>query len=778
MAITDTCTHLGAPLHDGEVTGTGAATTITCPWHGSEFRFRDGEVVDGPAATPQPTVETRVRRGRVLARVVGPPALRPTTRPTDEERREQRASTDVAGQALGQRRGRARPADRGADRRGRADHLDRDLRFRPAPVRGAGAVHGQGRRPGSRAHGRRRGGGVRGHEPERGRPGRHPVQHLLRALLHVRAAGCSAQCETTQVREKGSGAALFGFSSLYGSVPGGQAEYLRVPHADYGPIKVGRRATRARPTSGTCSSPTSSPPPGRACSTPTSPRAAPSPCWAWARSASSRPASAATSATRSSPWTRSRNAAQMAQRHGVEAHRPHRRTVPTSSRSCASAPTAAGPTPSSTPSAWRRTAAPRAPWRRPRRPPSGCCRTSWRRRSWRRPASTACGRCGRPSTRSVAGAPCRSRGVYGGEADPMPMMTMFDKQLQFRMGQCNVRRWIDDLLPLVEDPADPLGVMDLTTHRVPLEDAPEAYEMFQEKRDGCIKVVLEPVNPAAPPAPRSALRTALAAPPPGSWRARCVPRSPRSDGALRSPRERRQALRSWATRRGSVQSRSLVRTGCAVELRTRAPRSARTRSAKSRSSWAGTAPGNRRRRGTSRRARRGSPRARGGPCTVRTPGRPLRTARASPVWTVAGPASRTVPSSRSIPVVARAHGGAAATPRDAESPSVQAIQVERQVRRGHGARAPRRRPRARAAPTLPAREVTTRAPRRRRPGRRWRRGRASATTTRSTGTGQPTAAARTDATHRSMVAASSRAGTTTTTRRRFTGSGHRRAPPT
>jgi len=45
-----------------------------------------------------------------------------------------------------------------------------------------------------------------------------------------------AQCETTQVREQGSGAALFGYTSLYGSVPGGQAEYLRVPQAQFGPI--------------------------------------------------------------------------------------------------------------------------------------------------------------------------------------------------------------------------------------------------------------------------------------------------------------------------------------------------------------------------------------------------------------------------------------------------------------------------------------------------------------------------------------------------------------
>ena len=47
-----------------------------------------------------------------------------------------------------------------------------------------------------------------------------------------------AQCETTQVRSEGKGAALFGYTSLYGSVPGGQAEHLRVPQAQFGPIKV------------------------------------------------------------------------------------------------------------------------------------------------------------------------------------------------------------------------------------------------------------------------------------------------------------------------------------------------------------------------------------------------------------------------------------------------------------------------------------------------------------------------------------------------------------
>jgi len=83
-------------------------------------------------------------------------------------------------------------------------------------------------------------------------------------------------------------------------------------------------------------------------------------------------------------------------------------------------------------------------------------------------------------------------GVYGGTADPTPFLNLFDKQITIRMGQCNVQKWIDTLMPLVEDPADPLGTEDLTTHPVPLDRAPEMYEIFKKKEDGCIKVVLKP----------------------------------------------------------------------------------------------------------------------------------------------------------------------------------------------------------------------------------------------------------------------------------------------
>ncbi len=82
-------------------------------------------------------------------------------------------------------------------------------------------------------------------------------------------------------------------------------------------------------------------------------------------------------------------------------------------------------------------------------------------------------------------------GVYGGP-DPMwPLGELFDRQIQVRMGQANVRQWTDQILPLLND-EDPLGVMDLTTHRLPLDEAPRGYELFRNKQDGCIKVVLEP----------------------------------------------------------------------------------------------------------------------------------------------------------------------------------------------------------------------------------------------------------------------------------------------
>ena len=83
-------------------------------------------------------------------------------------------------------------------------------------------------------------------------------------------------------------------------------------------------------------------------------------------------------------------------------------------------------------------------------------------------------------------------GVYGGQADPIPMLKIFDKQIQLRMGQANVKRWVDDIMPLLTEDGDPLGVESFHTHQLPLEEAPRGYEIFQEKQDGAIKILLKP----------------------------------------------------------------------------------------------------------------------------------------------------------------------------------------------------------------------------------------------------------------------------------------------
>jgi threonine dehydrogenase-like Zn-dependent dehydrogenase len=82
-------------------------------------------------------------------------------------------------------------------------------------------------------------------------------------------------------------------------------------------------------------------------------------------------------------------------------------------------------------------------------------------------------------------------GVYGGTADPLPMLTLFDKQIQLRMGQANVKRWAPEIMPLLMD-GDPLDAEGFATHKLPLDEAPNAYEMFQKKEDGAIKILLKP----------------------------------------------------------------------------------------------------------------------------------------------------------------------------------------------------------------------------------------------------------------------------------------------
>ena len=293
--------------------------------------------------------------------------------------------------------------------------------------------------------------------------------------------GLQSQCETTQVKEKGSGASLFGFSELYGSVPGGQAEYLRVPQADYGPIKVGTELPDERYLFLSDILPTAlqgvkyaDVPKGGTLAVmglgPVGQFAARIGKHFGQRVIAVDPV----------PERRA-----MAERHGVETLDFSKDVAEelrsmTQGRGADSVVDAVGMEAHDSPVAsFMQHAAGLLPDKLAQKTfeSAGVDRLS--------ALHTALDAVRRGGTVSLSG-------VYGGEASPMPLMSMFDKQIQLRMGQCNVRRWTEDLLPLVESDADPLGVMDLVTHEASLSEAPAMYEKFQKKQDGCIKVVLKP----------------------------------------------------------------------------------------------------------------------------------------------------------------------------------------------------------------------------------------------------------------------------------------------
>jgi threonine dehydrogenase-like Zn-dependent dehydrogenase len=81
-------------------------------------------------------------------------------------------------------------------------------------------------------------------------------------------------------------------------------------------------------------------------------------------------------------------------------------------------------------------------------------------------------------------------GVYGGVADKIPVGAMMNKGLTIKTGQTHVHRYVPELLDFIRSgKIDPSFVV---THRMPLTEAPKAYHLFREKKDGCIKVVLDP----------------------------------------------------------------------------------------------------------------------------------------------------------------------------------------------------------------------------------------------------------------------------------------------
>jgi threonine dehydrogenase-like Zn-dependent dehydrogenase len=293
-----------------------------------------------------------------------------------------------------------------------------------------------------------------------------------------------SQCETTQVYEHGTGASLFGYTKLYGQVPGGQAELLRVPQAQYGPIKVPHGPPDEQYLFLSDVLPT-----------------------AWqAVDFASIPNGGSIAVIGLGPIgqmsariARHRGAAQvfgidlvperldMARRHGIEALDLTQQSdiagelrERTDGRGPDSVIDAVGM------EAHGSGAAKAVQAFVGLLPDAVASKMMEKAGVDRLAALLSCiDIVRRGGTISISG-------VYGGSLDPLPMLQMFDKQLTLRLGQANVKRWIDDLLPLVSDSADPLGVNDLATHRVPLDQAPDTYATFQNKGDGMIKAVFAP----------------------------------------------------------------------------------------------------------------------------------------------------------------------------------------------------------------------------------------------------------------------------------------------
>ncbi len=294
--------------------------------------------------------------------------------------------------------------------------------------------------------------------------------------------GLQSQCETTQNRDQGTGAALFGYSKLYGEVAGGQAEYLRVPQANYTHIKVPVDGADDRyvylsdvlPTAWQGLEYAEVPDGGSLVVLGLGPIGSMA-CRIAAHRGRHRIIGidlVSDRLERARPYcdevidlrdgdvvervqdlTEGRGADSVIDAVGMEAH---------GSPVAEFAQTAAGFLPSPVGRAVMRNA--------------GVDRLA--------ALHTAIAVVRRGGTVSLSG-------VYGGAADPINMMVVFDKQIQLRMGQANVKRWIPDIMPLLTDD-DPLGVDTFATHRLPLADAPKAYETFQKKADGMFKVVLKP----------------------------------------------------------------------------------------------------------------------------------------------------------------------------------------------------------------------------------------------------------------------------------------------
>ncbi|NGO06250.1 glutathione-dependent formaldehyde dehydrogenase [Streptomyces sp. HC44] len=342
-------------------------------------------------------------------------------------------------------------------------------------------------------------GDILGHEPigvveETGsgvtelKPGDRVVVPFQIACGHcwMCGAGLPTQCETTQVHDSGMGAALFGYTRLYGGVPGAQAEYLRVPQAQFGPIKVPEGPSDDRyvylsdvlPTAWQAVQYADIPPGGSVAVLGLGPIG--DMCCRIARLQRAEVVIGVDLVSERLRRARERGV----ETYDLRRYEGRKELVEeirdrTGGRGPDAVIDAVG------------TEAHGSPVGRTAQQMSSMLPRAWAARLAERAGTdrlaallTAIELVRRGGTISLSG-------VYGGMASPLPLMTMFDKQIQLRMGQANVRRWVDDILPLLTD-EDALGVDGFASHRLPLEEAPHAYEIFQRKQEEAVKILFQP----------------------------------------------------------------------------------------------------------------------------------------------------------------------------------------------------------------------------------------------------------------------------------------------
>ena len=298
--------------------------------------------------------------------------------------------------------------------------------------------------------------------------------------------GLQSQCETTQNHETGKGASLFGYTKLYGQVPGGQAEYLRVPQAQYGPIKVPEGPPDDRfvylsdvlPTAwqavayadvadGGSLVVLGLGPIGDMC----------------CRIATQRNASKVIGIDLVSDRL-SRAAARGIETLDLAEHAPEELIEAVRALTDGRGPDAVIDAVGME--------AHGAPFGKLAQTMAGFLPDAIAQKMVEKAGIDRMAALHLSIDLVRRGGTISLSGVYGGQVDPLPMMDLFDKQVQLRMGQANVRRWVDDIMPLLEGEDDPLGVEGFATHRIPIDDAPQAYETFQKKGDGMVKTLIQP----------------------------------------------------------------------------------------------------------------------------------------------------------------------------------------------------------------------------------------------------------------------------------------------